>query len=133
MRMFVVVAFLLCVLSSVDVGAQTIKDGLSGTIVSASVAVAQGSTATIYAVPASGHFVLTEIGSASGLEGETCGPLLFSVTGFGPISEVAPTTAVASFAHQFAPGLALPQGALVQCNYEGSGCLAASDCYMTGV
>ena len=62
MRKFAAIALLfslLCVLPRADVGTQAIKNGLSGTIISASVAVTDANTSTIYTKPTTGHFVLT--------------------------------------------------------------------------
>jgi hypothetical protein len=109
-------------------GAQTITNGgPSGTLVSASAVIpAPGATVLIYTTPAKGHFVLTQIGSASPCD------QLFTATGFGPLGELFESLTTGRLS--FEPGLVLPPKSSVECFDTQQFCTAGvSDCFMTGV
>lgn len=147
MKKLATIGFVFCLLWSTNAGAQAIVNGgLSGTIVSADVAVPPGTTVTLYTVPESGHFALTEVGSPNIPPGQI---VRITVTSFGEIagfmgagppqpirSEIAPPSPPRS--QVFTPGLALPQGATIQCVSELGRAMGReggepSDCWMTGV
>jgi hypothetical protein len=125
--------FVALLFSVTNAAAQAVVNGgLTGKLISVSVQAPIGATpitTTVYTAPKSGHFVLTEVGSAfSG-----CGSYLtFDVTNFGPLGSNSPSNPSTTFT----PGLALPLGASVECTPHGAPCslsVPPTDCYVIGV
>ncbi len=111
----------LYLLWSLPVGAQTVTNGgLSGTVVSRSVAANGSDEATIYTTPKKGHFVLTQIGSVGAS---------FTATGFGEIGITDEAEGLQPLT--FIPGIALPPQSSIQCLFNGN--VAPSYCIITGV
>ena len=138
----VATALLLSLLVSIA-DAQSIKaGGLTGKVVSASVAnVSVASTANppavIFTTPAAGHFVLTQVGSAlTGDVSSCCAELTFSASNFGPLATVfAETRPTSSASTIFLLGIALPAGSAISCEALcATSCgVNPTDCSVTGV
>ena len=101
--------------------AQSVKTGgASGIVMSASVPTPPGTVATVFTTPATGFFLLTS----------ACFPIVsFGITasGFGkvPASDQCIT---------YNPGLALPQGSTLTCDYSCFGCTSSNQaCTISGV
>lgn len=111
------------------------KNGLSGKIVSASNSSVSNGPATIYTTPATGHFILTRIGTAATGDAGVCSNLSFAASNFGPIRTVFPNRASEQFTASFTPGIALPASSTISCA-PSSDCAPLAnptDCYITGV
>jgi hypothetical protein len=84
-------------------------------------------TTIVYTTPTKGHFVLTQVGSSVG-----CGSTLIffeDVIVLGTLD-----CSAAQFELTFSPGLSIPQGVEIGCEYFAS-CTGSScpSCYVTGV
>ena len=135
MRKLTLVFGIFCLIASTS-NAQTIKNGgLNGKIVSASnssVAI-DGTQAPIYVTPASGHFVLTQLGSALSGDALSCTHTIsFSASKFGFLRAFYPQGPLPSeFLAKFEPGIALPPSSTISCAVLDCG--DGTDCYITGV
>jgi hypothetical protein len=97
--------------------AQQFKRGLSGTIVSKSVLVPSGGSATVYTTPPTGHFILTQAClycGGGGLVGSTFGQILTDIT-----------------CTTYEPGIALPEGETLTCVHTACG--GEAPCMITGI
>jgi hypothetical protein len=123
------ICLVLCMLCATEAGAQAIANGvLTGTVVSREGTIAGTGTIAgkgiIYTTPATGHFVLTQVGCS-----RPAG-VLVSVTKFGPLGLLDSRVVPQILQLTFSPGLALPSGASVQFTFNYIG---VENCYMTGV